>query len=352
MTQEGGGLGTGTGKAKGNGAASTTTERTTSSSTQYGPSTTKDPVLGMRRRSSIVTDVNSENPLFSVPASRQKTPHLVPTSTASGTSLHAQVPLLHDPRSPVPRHLRPVPSGPLPIPFQSTFLSTFDELETPTASPSGSETASISNSPTIMDKDGLMSMSAQDLRRPSFLDTVAATSLKPDRSKRRSSSFVSSILSWRLSRRMIRILRLWIFAIVALFLATKALDYILPRLRNSPQVREFFDQDPSLPPIEDALKEQMRQVAESIPRPSPRVEKASSQISTGQQVAFELQREKEPSVNLDQVEQFRKRYLWRAPDEDALVHFANPTKGHAHESTVIFLHVRSDPQYLSASEPG
>ena len=149
---------------------------TSSTSNLYSSPALNDPLLGMRRRSSIVNSVNADNPLFSVPASRQKTSLVVPTSTASGSSLQAQIPLNYDPRSPVPRYTKPVPTTTVPIPFQSTFLSTFDESETASGTTSESETPSISSSPTVLDKDGLMSMSAQDLRRPSFQNTSDSNS--------------------------------------------------------------------------------------------------------------------------------------------------------------------------------
>ncbi|GAA5950830.1 hypothetical protein JCM3765_004604 [Sporobolomyces pararoseus] len=310
---------------------------TSSTSTLYSSPALNDPLLGMRRRSSIVNDVNADNPLFSVPASRQRTSLVVPTSTASGSSLQAQIPLNYDPRSPVPRHLRPIATTAVPIPFQSTFLSTFDESETASGTTSESETPSVNSSPTILNKDGLMSMSAQDLRRPSFQRTVASNSSKPKFTSSKPPSFFRAIFAWFLSRRMLRILRMWLFALLALFLMIRSLDLVLPRVRNSPQLRELFEPPP--PPIKDRLKEQMRQVAESVPRPIPRVERENFQKGSTGQVAFELAREKEsPHINLEQVAQFRKQYLWRAPEEDAVVHFANPNKGQPHESTIIFVH--------------
>ena len=315
---------------------------TSSTSNLYSSPALNDPLLGMRRRSSIVNSVNADNPLFSVPASRQKTSLVVPTSTASGSSLQAQIPLNYDPRSPVPRYTKPVPTTTVPIPFQSTFLSTFDESETASGTTSESETPSISSSPTVLDKDGLMSMSAQDLRRPSFQNTAASNSSKRKTTSLEPPSLFRATFSWLFSRRMTRILRMWFFALLALFLMIRSLDLVLPRLR------ELFEPPP--PPVKDRLKEQMRQVAESVPRPSPRVERENFQRGSAGQVAFELAKEKElPSVNLEQVVQFRKQYLWRAPEEDALVHFANPIKGQPHQSTIIFVHV-SSPALLSSRE--
>jgi hypothetical protein len=124
----------------------------------------------------------------------------------------------------------------------------------------------------------------------------------------------------------------------------KSFDFVIPRIRNSPQIREIFDQPP--PPIKDRIKEQMRQVADSVPRPVPRVERENApQIGSAGQVAFGLgpvEKEKvtEPALNSEQVAAFRKQYLWKAPEEDGWVHFANPIKGQPHESTIIFLHVR------------
>ncbi|GAA5896481.1 uncharacterized protein JCM6883_006919 [Sporobolomyces salmoneus] len=315
---------------------------TSSTSTQYGATaTTTDIDHGVRRRSSIPNGVNCDNPLYSVPASRQKTPVVaVPTSNASGSSLNAPVPLLCDPFSRQPRPLSSV--GPL-FPFQhSNLLSTYEENETASGSTSESETPPppISTSSSPVDQTGLMSMSAQDLRRPSFHNTLATTSKRKQSTTTtaRILSFLRSLFSYRISRRMARILRMWFFAFVALFFVIKSLDFILPRPPISPAPIRASPPQPAIP-NNDALQEQMRQVAESIPRPIPRVENSIPRLGSSGQVSFELEEEvKETKVTRDQAEQFRKRHLWRAPEEDAFVHFANPNKGQPHESTVIFLH--------------
>ncbi|GAA6013639.1 hypothetical protein JCM11491_002736 [Sporobolomyces phaffii] len=333
----------GTGGGGGAGTASQPGEPTvnpssSSTSAQYGAAAPVDPKPGMRRRSSIPNAVNASNPLYSVPASRQKNPLVVPTSTASGASLHAQVPLLYDPRSPVPRHLRPVTAGNVPIPFQATPLSTFEESDSPSASES--EPPSHSNSPKIVDRDGVLAVSAKDLRRPSF-HTTGATTSSPSSSKGR--PLLKTIFAWTMSRKLRRVVRMWVFALVALYLTIKSLDFVLPRLRASPQVRELFEPPP--PPVHDSLKEQMRQVAESVPRPSPRVEREGDRRSLGGQIAFGLNQganekpEQQAKLESDSsIAQFREKYLWKAPDEVVGVQFANPHKGQAHESTVIFLH--------------
>lgn len=308
------------------------------------------PLLGMRRRSSIPNGVNADNPLFTIPASRQKVPppsQIIPISTASGTSLQAQAPLTaaFDPRSPLPQHdMRKANKGhtkdsssvALPIPFlQPTFLPTYEESDT--ASSNDSPSPSISSSPGGgVEKDGLMSMSAKDLRRPSFHQTAATNS------KRTSPlSFLKSLFSLAISRRMRRITRMWFLALLALFLMIRSLDFLLPRLRASPQVRTFFDQSPT-PPVTDQVKEQMRQVAESIPRPSPRnVQKV------GNQVTFEV-RQEESGVTKESADKFRKDYLWRNTEEEHWVQYLNPVKGKLHESTVIYLHVSSCVPRISA----
>ena len=336
------------GSSEGN-AGSSTSNSTHSVRTAHSVIPTSPlPPDGMRRRSSILNSVNADNPMFTIPASRQKVPppsQILPISTTSGTSLQAQAPLsTFDPRSPLPQHdLRKANKGhhkesssvALPIPFlQPTFLPIYDESDT--ASSNESQSPSVTSSPGgAVEKDGLMSMSASDLRRESFHQTAAANS------KRTSPlSFLRSLFSLATSRRMRRITKMWTLALLALFLMTKSLDFLLPRLRASPQVRTFFDQPPT-PPVKDIVKEQMRQVAESIPRPNPRrenVQKSSNQVS------FEVRDEvgaEEGMVTRETADKFRKDYLWRNTEEEHWVQYLNPVKGKLHESTVIYLHVSS-----------
>ncbi|GAA5940324.1 uncharacterized protein JCM15063_002600 [Sporobolomyces koalae] len=294
------------------------------------------PLPGMRRRSSMSTNLTVEAPNAMIPGSRQSNNHLgVPASTASGSALHVQTPLVHPTlQSPAPTILsRPASGLHGPLPYQASLLPMQEECES--GGTSESEPTSSSSSPAAPSKDTFFSIAPSDLRRPSFVNTGASTE---SRTKRSSSG--PSLFKLRyprtISRRMYRVIRMWVVAVIVIYLAIKSLDFVIARVRKPFPAQAPVDRPSSTP--QDPVKEHMKQVAAAIPRPNPR--RVETMLAGGaprdSQIAF--QADPSPPAISDTAAIFRKNHLWRSSEEDAWVVYANPTKGQPHESTVIYLH--------------
>ncbi|GAA5974031.1 hypothetical protein JCM11641_008223 [Rhodosporidiobolus odoratus] len=354
---------------------------------QNGPFITSytDPTSTYRRRASLV---GPESPNFTPPSPRAAPIH--PLSPRADASFHLQ----QARTSMVPGQERGEPqqharkrslfggggTAGSAAPPGSKRLS---QASHPPAAPSstfrlGSTFAASRNSrPSLtstVPSDPILTINPSDTRRPSFLATAAhtATTYTPSPSR-----FLFLLFP---SRRMQKSLRLLSIAAIALFLFIKLLNAGLPTTKQQEAIRQSaklaqagqLEQLPlSLTEHEEVWSNPSvgpQSIESSMPRVvavPPQSQRQAMQrpfsievgapADEGERVEAELARkqlEQRPTlaevgqpgglvmsvVELEQMRRNRRERLWARPEEELWVALAQPSKGHVHESTIIFLH--------------
>lgn len=219
--------------------------------------------------------------------------------------------------------------------------------------------------------DSLLAIQPSDLRRPSFpltgpataptnkspkpayLASSASTAARNPVRNPRSSRFQQAF-SLIPSRRMQKSLRIWVLCAFTLLIVLRLLGrapaptrYLPPMPRASQLLeRVYGSRDPKhAAPVETGLSNRGGSATRE------RDDSASGQVTSPARVAYN----NEPSVKVPPagtgrlwlspkevaaVQRRRAEKLWAAPEDMVTVEVEDAKKGHLHESTVIFLHVR------------
>jgi hypothetical protein len=167
-------------------------------------------------------------------------------------------------------------------------------------------------------RDPLLAMSASDVRRPSFAQTVAATG--------------ESLLKGQQPRRKLRKAATRILLLAALlFLLAKFLGRRFDLITN---LDDLDDRGSHIqfPPSFTSLINHEKDLA------SP----PSSQPSLAPKPARGGPKTSEESVlEGDELRRFREDHLWGPPSDKVETEVVKPVEGYEHEATIIFVHVRS-----------
>lgn len=211
-----------------------------------------------------------------------------------------------------------------PSPFRVTF-GTATRLD----SPSSSRFPPPLGPPPSSSRDPLLNMNQNDLRRPSFAQTIAATG--------------ESILKGQSPRRKLRkaATRLLLLGLL-LFALAKALAFLFPSydiLHSSP-LRPSRQVDPythdQLPPAFTEFANRPPPIAE----PSPSL-KPAKEDGRGSQ---------EPVLSGEELRRFREDHLWGPPSDKVETEVVKPEEGQSHEATVVFIHVSSRAPVMRTGE--
>ncbi|ORY62837.1 Phospholipase/Carboxylesterase-domain-containing protein [Leucosporidium creatinivorum] len=167
-------------------------------------------------------------------------------------------------------------------------------------------------------RDPLLAMSASDIRRPSFAQTIAATG--------------ESLLKGQQPRRKIRKAATRVLLAAAfLFFLAKFLGRKFPSYDLIPSLDDFDDRVPHIqfPPSFTSLVNRKADLA-SPPsaQPSPSLKPAKGGPRTSD----------EPVLEGAELRRFREDHLWGPPSDKVETEFVKPAEGHEHESTIIFVH--------------
>lgn len=174
--------------------------------------------------------------------------------------------------------------------------------------------------PSSSARDPLLAMSASDIRRPSFAQTVAATG--------------ESLLKGQQPRRKMRkaAIRVLLAAAVLFFLA-KFLGRQFSSYDFIPGFNDLDERRPHIlfPPSFTSLVNREKDLASppsSQPSPSLKAAKGGPRTSG------------EPVLKGDELRRFREDHLWGPPSDKVETEVVKPAEHHEHEATIVFVHVR------------